>query len=104
MYGVIRRYDGGDESRMDELAEAARDRFIPLVREIPGLEAYYYLRTDAGRVTTISICETPEAAAQSTQAARDFIRDEGFGDALPNPPEIIEGEIAAQTTRSGMRA
>lgn len=104
MYGVIRRYEGGDESRMDDLAEAARDRFIPQVREIPGLEAYYYLRTGAGTIATVSICESAEAAARSTEAAREFIRDSGFGDALPNPPEITEGEILAQTERAGMRA
>jgi hypothetical protein len=103
MYGVIRRYDGGDESRMDELTEAVRDRFIPRAREIPGLEAYYYLQTGAETIATVSICETAEAAAQSTQAARDFIQQEGFSDALPNPPEITQGEIVAQTSPA-MRA
>ena len=93
MHGVIRRYDGGDKSRMDELAEAVRDRFIPRAREISGLDAYYYLQTGADTIATVSICETAEAAAQSTQAARDFIQEEGFSDALPNPPEITEGEI-----------
>ena len=104
MYGVIRRYDGGDEGRMDELAEAVRDRFIPRAREIAGLEAYYYLQTGPDMITTVSICNTPEAAAQSTEAARDFIRNEGFSDALPNPPQITEGEIVAQTSPVGARA
>lgn len=104
MYGVIRRYDGGAESRMHELAEAARERFIPRAREIPGLEAYYYLQTGADTIVTVSICETAEAAAQSTQAARDFVREEGFSDALPNAPEIIEGEIVAHTSPAEMRA
>jgi hypothetical protein len=104
MYAVIRRYDDGDESRMEELASAARERFVPRVQEIAGVEAYYYVQTGAANVVTVSICETAEAAAQSTQAARDFIREEGFSDALPNPPEVTEGEIVAQTSRSGMRA
>jgi hypothetical protein len=104
MYGVIRRYEGGDESRMKDLAEAVRDRFIPRVREIPGLEVYYFLQTGADTIATVSICETIEGAAQSTQAARDFIREEGFGGVLPDSPEILEGEIVAQTAPSGMRA
>jgi hypothetical protein len=104
MYCVIRRYDGGDESRLDELGEAAREGFIPRIREIPGLEAYYFMRTGREAITTVSIFDTAEGAAQSTQTAGDFIREQGFSDVLPNPPEITEGEVVAQTARSGVRA
>jgi hypothetical protein len=104
MHAVIRRYEGVDESRIDELRDSLRDRFLPRVREISGLEAYYFVNAGTGTIATIGIFESPEAAEESTQLARDFIRDEGLSDLLPNPPEITSGDVLGQTSRSAMSA
>jgi hypothetical protein len=102
MHAVIRRYEGVDESRLDELTESLRDRFLPRVRELPGLEAYYFLNAGTGTIATIGIFESLDGAEQSTQLAREFIRDEGLSDLIPNPPQITSGDVLGQTSRSAM--
>jgi hypothetical protein len=104
MHTVIRRYEGIDSSRMEEIIGAVNDDFIPRLTETEGVIAYYVVDAGGGALATISICDTAEEAEGSTQLAATFIRDHGLADALPNPPQVTSGEVVAQRTGIATRS
>jgi hypothetical protein len=99
MHAVIRHYEGIDSTRLEELIGIMKDDFIPnTFSEIEGVNAYHVIDSGTGLLTTIGIFDTAEAAEESTQVAANYIREQGLADVLPNPPQVITGEIVAQHT------
>jgi hypothetical protein len=96
MHAVIRRYEGIDSTRMEELIGMMKDDFIPQLSEIEGMNAYHVIDGGTGVLATIGIFDTAEAAEESTQLAASYIRDQGLADALPSAPQVTSGEIVAQ--------
>ena len=96
MHAVIRHYEGIDSTRLEELIGIMKEDFIPTLSEIEGINAYHVIDSGTGLLTTISICDTVEAAEESTKVAGNYIRDQGLADAFPSPPQVISGEIVAQ--------
>ena len=100
MHAAIRRYEGADKNRSDELTRLVKDEFIPRLKERGDLQAYYVIEAD-DVFTTITICDSPEAVDASTRAAAEFIQERGFGDALPNPPQVIAGNVVVHEVAAG---
>jgi hypothetical protein len=98
MHAVIRRYEGIDSTRLEEVIGAIKDDFIHRIGQIEGMNAYHVIDAGPGVLATIGIFETAQGAEESTQLAAAYIRDEGFADAFPTPPQVTEGEIVAQHT------
>jgi hypothetical protein len=98
MHAVIRHYEGIDSTRLEELIGIIKDDFIPIISEVEGMTAYHVIDSGTGLLTTVGICDTVEAAEESTRVAANYIRDQGLADALPKPPQVISGEIVAQHT------
>jgi hypothetical protein len=92
MYAVIRRYEFA-VSADEEIRRQVRERFLPLIRETPGLVAYYLLDTGEGQAVSVSVFEGKAGAERSTRLAADFVR-EHLASVL-GQPETIEGEIVA---------
>lgn len=98
MYAVIRNYE--DEAadviaRLGEHAESLRD----VMSRIDGFRAYYLLDTGDGGVATVSIYAERAGAEESTRAAGKWLRETGLIDALPNPPTILQGDVAITVAR-----
>jgi hypothetical protein len=100
MHAAIRRYEGADKNRSDELIRLVKDEFVPRLKERGDLQAYYVVEED-GVLTTITICDSPEAVDASTRAAAEFIRERGFSDALPNPPQVTGGNVIVHEVSAG---
>ena len=93
MYATIRRYDGVDRNRMDEVTKKVDETFLPRLSKIDGFRGYYLVETTDGVMSSISFFETPEQAEKSSRLASDWVRDEKLETALPNEPKITHGEI-----------
>jgi hypothetical protein len=93
MYATIRRYDGVDPNRMDEVTKKVDETFLPRLSKIDGFRGYYLVEATDGVMSSISIFETPEQAEKSSRLASDWVRDEKLETALPNEPKITHGEI-----------
>jgi hypothetical protein len=92
MYAAIRRYEGVDRARMEEMRRIINDDFLPIISGMSGYHGYWVV--EAGDVlATFSLFETEEDAADSTRAAADFIRERNLQDALPNPPQVTAGDV-----------
>ena len=96
MHAIIRRYEGVDMNRMNEVVGKVNETFIPKLRELPGFTGYFLLEADKGVVSSLSLFETAEQANESTKLVTKWISDENFSRAIPNPPKITSGKVVAQ--------
>jgi hypothetical protein len=91
---AIRRYQLDPGSSVQELMRRVNEGFIPIIRDAPGLLAYYALDSGGGTVTWVSIFEDRAGAEESNRMATDWVR-QNLASMLPNPPEITAGEVGA---------
>ena len=92
MYATVRRYDG-----VTDPAEAGRrvaEGFVPLLKEIPGFIAYYWVDAGGGVMASTSVFEDRSGAEASTARAAEWVR-ENIESLLPNPPQVTAGEVVA---------
>jgi hypothetical protein len=93
MHATIRRYEGVDQNRTDELTKKVSELLIPKLSELEGFSEYYLIEAGNGVMTSVGIFDTPTHASESTRIAADWIREENLESALPNPAKVTEGEI-----------
>jgi hypothetical protein len=92
VYATVRRYEGVTDS-----AEAGRrvsEGFVPLIRQVPGFVAYYWVDAGGGVMVSTGVFEDQAGAEKSTERAADFVR-ENLASLLPNPPQVTAGEVVA---------
>jgi hypothetical protein len=92
MYVTVRRYEG-----VTDPAEAARhvnEGFLPLISQIPGFVAYYWVDAGGGVMISTSAFLDQASAEESNRKAADYVR-QNMVSVLPNPPQITAGEVVA---------
>ena len=97
MHATIRRYDGVDLTRTDELVSNVNETLVPQLRELAGFSGYYLLDAGNGVMSSISLFETPEQADESANLVAKWITDENFTSAIPNAPKITTGKVVAHS-------
>ena len=97
MHAIVRRYEGVDVSRTDELTKKVGENFIPRLNKLAGFNGYYLIEDSNGVMTSVSLFDTSAHADESTQLASTWVRDERLEGALPNPPKITIGEVVAKS-------
>jgi hypothetical protein len=100
MHATIRRYEGVDASRTDELVRMVDEKLVPVLSKLEGFGGYYLIETGEGAVTSVSIFDTPAQADESSRVAATWVRDEGLQTALPNAPAVTGGTVVAHMTSS----
>jgi hypothetical protein len=104
MHATIRRYEGVDKSRTDELAKKVDESLAPRLSKLPGFEGYYLIETGDGVMSSIGFFDTSAQADESSRVAATWVRDEKLEMALPNPPTITDGEVIVHKTNGIVRA
>ena len=97
MHATIRRYEGVDMSRMNEVTGKVNETLVPKLRELPGFTGYFLIEADNGVQTSLSLFETSEQADESTKVVTNWISEENFDKAIPNAPKITSGKVIAQS-------
>jgi len=95
MFATVRRYEGVDESRIDELTRKVDETLIPSLSKLPGFGGYFLIEAGNGVVTSISLFETSAQADESTRIAADWVREEKLERAIPNAPKVTTGKVTA---------
>jgi hypothetical protein len=93
MYATVRRYEGVDQSRTDELTKKVDQSLLPRLSKLPGFEGYYLIEAGNGVMSSIGLFDTSEHADESTRIAATWVREEKLDTALPNEPKITDGEV-----------
>ncbi len=95
MHATIRRYEGVDQNRTDELTKKVGETLAPKLSKLPGFAGYYLIEAGNGVMSSIGLFETSEQADESTQVAATWVRDEKLESAFPNAPRITSGKVIA---------
>jgi hypothetical protein len=93
MHATIRRYEGIDRDRTDELVKNVGEKLLPRLSEMPGFNGYYLIEAGNGVMSSVGFFETSAQADESTRVASNWVRDEKLEKLLPNPPKITGGEV-----------
>jgi hypothetical protein len=98
MHATIRRYEGVDVNRLSEVAGKVNETLFPQLRELPGFNGYFLIE-GSGVLSSLSFFESSEQADKATMLVSEWITDEHFDSALPNPPKITSGKVVARSDR-----
>jgi hypothetical protein len=93
MHATVRRYEGVDQSRTDELTKKVDETLLPRLSNLPGFEGYYLIEAGNGVMSSIGLFDTSAQSDESTRVAANWVREEKLETALPNPPKITDGEV-----------
>ena len=104
MHATIKRYEGVDEGRTDEVVKNVGENLLPRLTKMPGFNGYYLIEAGNGVMSSIGFFETSAQADESTRVAATWVRDEKLERALPNPPKITGGEVIVHKTNGLVRA
>ena len=92
MYATVRRYEG--VTNPTEAGRLVRETFLPVISEIPGFVAYYWVNAGGGVMISTSVFQDKAGAEESNRKAATVVR-ESLAALLPNPPEVTAGEVVA---------
>jgi hypothetical protein len=92
MFATLRRYEGVTNPR--EVARRVSEGFVPLISQIPGFVAYYWVDAGGGVMISTSILQDESGADESNRRAKGWVQD-NLASLLPNPPQITAGEVVA---------
>jgi hypothetical protein len=104
MHATIRRYEGIDQNRTDELVKNVNENLLPRLSKMPGFSGYYLVEADNGVMSSIDFFSTSAEADESTRVASSWVRDEKLETALPNPPKVTGGEVIVEKTNELVHA
>ena len=97
MHATIRRYEGVDVTRMNEVVGKTNETFLPRLRELPGFAGYYLIEADNGVLSSLGLFQTADQGNESTKVVSKWITDENFNTAIPNAPKITSGKVVAHS-------
>jgi hypothetical protein len=96
MYAAVRRYEG-----ITDDAEAGRlvgESFIPLLENVPGFIAYYWIDAGDGVMASLSVFDDKDGADESVRLAHQWVQ-ENAAELIPNPPQVTEGFVVASDSK-----
>jgi hypothetical protein len=97
MHATIRRYEGVDTTRTDEIVGKVNERLVPELRKLPGFEGYFLIEAANGVLSSLGLFETREQGEESTKVVSKWIVNENFSTAIPNEPKITSGRVVAHS-------
>ena len=99
MHATIRRYEGVDVTRMNEVVGKVNETLVPKLRDLPGFTGYYLIEGGSGVLSSFGLFETSVQADESTMLVSKWITDQNLSSAIPNAPKITSGKVVAQSDR-----
>ena len=97
MHATIRRYEGVDQARTNEVVGKVNETLVPQLRKLPGFAGYYLIEADDGVLSSLGLFETSEQAEESGKLASKWINDEQFSAVIPSAPKITSGKVVAHS-------
>ena len=91
MYATIRRYEGVPDAA--EAGRRVREEFVPLISEVEGFIAYYWVDAGNGVMVSTSVYEDQAGAEASNERAASWIRENPG--VVPPSPQITAGVVVA---------
>ena len=99
MYATQRRYEGIDQSRIDELSRKVNESLIPKLSKLPGFQGYFLMEAGEGVVRSTTLFDTSNQAEDSTRIAAEWMKDEKLEQLVPNAPKVTVRKVIAHETK-----
>jgi hypothetical protein len=104
MHATVRRYEGIDQTKKDELTRKVAESLMPTLSKLPGFNGYYLIEAGNGVFTSVGLFDTSAEGDESTRVAANWVRDEQLETILPNAPKVTAGEVIAHKTNGAFKA
>ena len=99
MYAIHRRYEGIDQTRMDELTRKVNESLIPRLSKLPGFKGYFLMEAGDGVIRSTSLFDTSMQAEDSSRVAAEWTEEEKLEALVPNPPKVMTRKVLAHETK-----
>ena len=96
MYATVRRYEGVTDPR--EAGRRVNESFVPLISQLPGFVAYYWVDAGGGVMISTSIFQDQASEEESNRKAADWVQQNDMATVMPNPPRITAGQVVVYKT------
>src|SRR6188474_3632889 len=100
MHAIVRRYEGIDTKRTDELKVKVNESLTPRLKQLDGFNGYFLIEADNGVMSSVNFFDTSAHADESTRVVAEWLRDEKLEQILPNPPKITGGKVLVEEMKS----
>ena len=104
MHATVRRYEGIDQTKKDELTRKVGESLMPTLSKLPGFNGYFLIESGNGIFTSVGLFDTSAEGDESTRVAANWVRDEKLETMFPNPPKVTAGEVIAHQTNGAFKA
>jgi hypothetical protein len=93
MHAIVRRYEGIDTKRTDELKRKVDESLTPRLKKLDGFNGYFLIEADNGVMSSVNFFDTSSHADESTRVVAEWLREEKLDTVVPNPPKITGGKV-----------
>lgn len=93
MHAIVRRYEGIDTKRTDELTRKVEESLTPRLRKLPGFSGYALIEAGDGVMSSVNFFDTSAQAEESTRVVAEWLREEKLESLVPNAPKITGGKV-----------
>ena len=97
MHATIRRYEGIDVTRIDDVVGKVNETLVPQLRKLPGFSGYYLIEAGNGVLSSLGLFETSEQAEESGKLVAKWINEEQFSTVIPTAPKTTSGKVVARS-------
>jgi hypothetical protein len=103
MHAIVRRYEGIDTKRTDELTRKVGESLTPRLSKLPGFSGYFLIEAGNGVMSSVNFFDTSAQADESTRVVAEWLREEKLESLIPNPPKITGGEVIVKEMNGAAR-
>jgi hypothetical protein len=100
MHAIVRRYEGIDTKRTDELTRKVGESLTPRLKKLDGFGGYFLIEADNGVMSSVNFFDTSAQAEESTRVVAEWLRDEKLESLVPNPPKITGGKVIVEEMKA----
>ena len=100
MHAIVRRYEGIDTKRTDELTRKVGESLTPRLKKLDGFNGFYLIEADNGVMSSVNFFDTSAHADESTRVVAEWLRDEKLEQILPNPPKVTGGKVLVEEMKA----
>jgi len=103
MHAIVRRYEGIDTKRTDELTRKVGESLTPRLSKLPGFSGFFLIEAGNGVMSSVNFFDTSAQAEESTRIVAEWLREEKLEGLVPNPPKITGGEVIVKEMNGAPR-
>ena len=103
MHAIVRRYEGIDTKRTDELTRKVGESLTPRLKKLPGFSGYFLIEAGDGIMSSVNFFDNSAQADESTRVVAEWLREEKLETLVPNPPKITGGKVIVKEMNGATR-